>query len=264
MNKNEPTPCCQSHHILVTDDIARCTTCGKLYDVTYADDEKEQFETILEEARSVTDGGRNYGSPEDNFSRIAKCWTEILQEQLLGGLPIPPRKVALMMITMKACREAHSPKRDNWVDMAGYARCGSEITVPEPEAVDNDMTAKSPPTKNGYTLDPLSDQPHAKLYRSDCHNAPIVFSKYHGSIAGIECCQCGSACSWVPASNPHNSEQSCHQASLLSPNPQVPFSFENDNRAGLRLYHGLLDLLVQFQRECQESSQTDKQGTCNS
>ena len=36
--------------------------------------------------------------------------------------PIPPEKVALMMCGLKIVREMHRHKRDNLVDLAGYAK----------------------------------------------------------------------------------------------------------------------------------------------
>ena len=32
-----------------------------------------------------------------------------------------------MMILMKIARNVHKPKRDNWVDIAGYSQCGGKI-----------------------------------------------------------------------------------------------------------------------------------------
>jgi hypothetical protein len=45
------------------------------------------------------------------------------------GDELTPADVAAMMILMKVSRITTSPgKEDNWVDIAGYAACGAEVT----------------------------------------------------------------------------------------------------------------------------------------
>lgn len=78
-------------------------------------------ECILAEAARVTTGDRQaqYGPPDQDFQRIAQMWSA------LKGVPFEAREVALFMVCVKLSRETHQRKRDNWVDIAGYARCGS-------------------------------------------------------------------------------------------------------------------------------------------
>lgn len=78
-------------------------------------------EDILEEALRITKGDRNasYGPPDQDFTRTAAIWSA------LKGVTFEAREVALFMIALKLSRETHQRKRDNWVDVAGYARCGS-------------------------------------------------------------------------------------------------------------------------------------------
>ncbi len=73
---------------------------------------------ILEEANKLVDGDRNkdYGSPLEDFRRTAKMWSAII------GIEIDPRKIPLCMIALKISRECNKPKKDNLVDIAGYAR----------------------------------------------------------------------------------------------------------------------------------------------
>ncbi len=77
-------------------------------------------EDILEEAMRLTSGDRqaSYGAPDQDFARTAKIWSA------LKGVKFEPREVAMFMIALKLSRETHQRKRDNWVDIAGYARCG--------------------------------------------------------------------------------------------------------------------------------------------
>lgn len=78
--------------------------------------EKKQ-PTILEEAQSAVYGSRqeDYGDVSENFERIAKGWEMIL------GIKPTPEQVGLCMIQVKVARQCHKPKRDNLVDISGYA-----------------------------------------------------------------------------------------------------------------------------------------------
>ncbi len=78
-------------------------------------------EDILDEAKRLTGGDRmdSYGHPAQDFARIAAIWTAIKP-----GATFTAKDVAMMMIAVKLSRLAHADKRDSWVDIAGYARCG--------------------------------------------------------------------------------------------------------------------------------------------
>ena len=83
---------------------------------------------ILREAESMVLGDRqdDYGTPENNFERIANLWNSYLDTRLDGRLGAVD--VAAMMALLKIARIASGHgKRDNWVDLAGYAACGGEI-----------------------------------------------------------------------------------------------------------------------------------------
>lgn len=77
----------------------------------------KQTESILEEAQRLVHGDRGeaYGHPLDDFSKTAKIWEAVL------GCEVSPEQVALCMIGVKMSRQVNKPKRDNVVDMAGYA-----------------------------------------------------------------------------------------------------------------------------------------------
>ena len=91
------------------------------------DEEDETADNILEEALNITRGSRNasYGPPDQDFRRTAGMWSALFASKLRDGVTFEPRDVALAMILLKTSRETHQRKRDNWVDIAGYARCGS-------------------------------------------------------------------------------------------------------------------------------------------
>lgn len=96
-------------------------------------------EDLLNKATEITKGARqeHYGTPEDNFKRIAEYWqTYLRQTQIDGGsIMINPHDVAIMMILMKTARLAADYLHDDsWLDIAGYAACGSECADKEADA----------------------------------------------------------------------------------------------------------------------------------
>ena len=79
---------------------------------------------ILEQARKCVCGDReqDYGTPESNFSNIAKLWTAY------KDVKFTPKDVAIMMLMVKIARiKSNHAKLDNWIDICGYASCGGEI-----------------------------------------------------------------------------------------------------------------------------------------
>ncbi|GIV03960.1 MAG: hypothetical protein KatS3mg015_2790 [Fimbriimonadales bacterium] len=77
---------------------------------------------ILLDALQVINRERqdDYGNPEDTFTAIARLWSAYLD------LDLRPTDVAHLMILLKIARGAK--KRDNWVDIAGYAALGYELS----------------------------------------------------------------------------------------------------------------------------------------
>lgn len=73
---------------------------------------------ILEEAAQITsvDRHQDYGHPFEDFTRTAQLWSALL------GTTVTARQVGLCMIAVKLSRQVNKGKRDNLVDIAGYAR----------------------------------------------------------------------------------------------------------------------------------------------
>ena len=69
----------------------------------------------------------DYGSPEDNFAVIAALWTAYT------GTDVTPKDVAMMMALLKIARAKAGSKPDTYVDLAGYAACGAEISARDPK-----------------------------------------------------------------------------------------------------------------------------------
>lgn len=82
-------------------------------------------ETPLEEAQRLVHGdrGESYGHPFVDYTRTGRMWGAIL-----GIGDIDPRICCLMMAAVKISREIQSHKRDNLVDLAGYAECASMVS----------------------------------------------------------------------------------------------------------------------------------------
>ena len=84
---------------------------------------------ILEEADLVVSGDRqqDYGEASASFKRIADFWTTYLDEKLSSN--ITDIDVAQMMVLLKISRSRTSPKRDTFVDQAGYTKLAYELTT---------------------------------------------------------------------------------------------------------------------------------------
>lgn len=76
-------------------------------------------ETVLEEAQRLVYGPRraDYGHPADDYARVTGAFNALTGKDLTAADGI------LFMLCVKMAREAHRPKRDNRVDLAGYAAC---------------------------------------------------------------------------------------------------------------------------------------------
>lgn len=95
-------------------------------------------ETVCQEADRLTGKDRieAYGHPKINFDDIARMWTVILRDVLKPGAKVSLTHVGLCNVATKICRHIARPKRDNLVDMAGYANtiaAVEEIEQPEPD-----------------------------------------------------------------------------------------------------------------------------------
>ena len=80
---------------------------------------------VLVEAADLINGERaeEYGTPADNFARIAKGWEVIL------GVGVTAEQVSLCMAWLKIARIAGGGKasRDSFVDGAAYMALAAEL-----------------------------------------------------------------------------------------------------------------------------------------
>lgn len=100
----------------------------------------------------------DYGSPEDNFAVIAALWTAYI------GTDVTPKDVAMMMALLKIARAKAGSKPDTYVDLAGYAACGAEISARDPK-----RNAKCTASTTGETggTEPEKTASCVKLQRMD-------------------------------------------------------------------------------------------------
>ena len=80
---------------------------------------------ILETAAELISGGereRNYGTPADNFGRIAAGWSVILEKD------VSAEQVALCMAWLKIARLVNGPHEDSYIDAAAYMALAGELS----------------------------------------------------------------------------------------------------------------------------------------
>lgn len=80
--------------------------------------------SVLKEAQEILRGSRqsDYGDAANNFERIAAIVNSVYPE-----LNITSQQCCMVMIAVKLIREGYRHKRDNLVDLCGYAEIMSEI-----------------------------------------------------------------------------------------------------------------------------------------
>jgi len=84
--------------------------------------------SVLLDAYNVVHETRDpqYGPAREDFEALGILWATLLNRWLRtqgeATIPnIPPRVVGNLMIALKINRDVHFPKRDNMIDVAGYA-----------------------------------------------------------------------------------------------------------------------------------------------
>lgn len=87
--------------------------------------------TILADAAELIVGTRQeeYGTPQENFDRIARLWSIQIEKKLKE--PLTPTDIALMMTQLKMARMVTTPNEDSFKDAAGYVGIGYELSLEE-------------------------------------------------------------------------------------------------------------------------------------
>lgn len=118
--------------------------------ITGEDERVTPSESILEEAQRLVHGnrGHNYGPPSRDFSRTALIWDALFGHRMRYGERFKPEDIGLAMIAVKMSREVNRPKRDNRVDIAGYAETVDMVWQERAEAVERRATSSTPADPN--------------------------------------------------------------------------------------------------------------------
>lgn len=106
-------------------------TFAPLEDLSPADIKRE----LVDEAKRIVTGARRsaYGTPEDNFERIARFWQAYFENTGRGDVTITAADVSPLMRLMKEARLCESPDhKDSFTDIIGYALTGAEVNGVKP------------------------------------------------------------------------------------------------------------------------------------
>jgi len=120
----------------------------------------------------------DYGSPEDNFSVIAALWTAYT------GTDITPKDVAMMMALLKIARAKAGSKPDTYIDLAGYAACGAEISERDPKRTASTSDADEG-TEAGKTASCVKLQRMDGYYLVDVDGNPHRFTLWETAMQFI-------------------------------------------------------------------------------
>lgn len=125
----------------------------------------------------------DYGSPEDNFAVIAGLWTAYT------GTDVTPKDVAMMMALLKIARAKAGSKPDTYVDLAGYAACGAEISAREPkpgaESTPSCASGAAGGTETGKTASCVKLQRMDGYYLVDVDGNPHRFTLWETAMQFI-------------------------------------------------------------------------------
>ena len=78
---------------------------------------KEGEKSILSEAEEIVNGSRHsdYGDAKESFGRVATI------ASVMTGKELAPEDCCAVLMAVKLVRESFNHKRDNLVDLCGYA-----------------------------------------------------------------------------------------------------------------------------------------------
>lgn len=85
---------------------------------------------IADRAKDIVSGARRsaYGTPEDNFERIARFWQAYFENTGRADTKITAADVSPLMRLMKEARLCETPDHaDSHIDLVGYTLTGAEV-----------------------------------------------------------------------------------------------------------------------------------------
>ena len=86
-------------------------------------EKKEGEKSILSEAEEIVNGSRHsdYGDAKESFSRVATI------ASVMTGKELAPEDCCAVLMAVKLVRESFAHKRDNLVDLCGYAELMNQL-----------------------------------------------------------------------------------------------------------------------------------------
>lgn len=76
---------------------------------------------------SQTERGRYYGTPAENHGCTGVMWSAYVSRRFGVDVEITARDVCMLNALQKISRDANKAKRDNLIDLAGYAENADRI-----------------------------------------------------------------------------------------------------------------------------------------
>jgi hypothetical protein len=86
--------------------------------------------------------GADYGHPSENHGTTAEMWSSYLTRRFRRPIQITARDVCMLNAIQKISRDANSPKRDNLLDLAGYAENADRIAHSDDAATATRLDAR--------------------------------------------------------------------------------------------------------------------------
>jgi ribosomal protein S27E len=148
--------------------------------------------SILTEAETLVNGDRReaYGDPVQMGENIGKIWEVIL------GVSVSPRQVQMCMIGLKLVRELNKPRRDNRVDIAGYAEILERVTEEEENPSISLRDLAGEPEENlsvSETIREALKKPNFSMgrYNVECPECKVKTLTTSGPYEKFACMGCG-------------------------------------------------------------------------
>ena len=84
---------------------------------------EDSKQSILDEAKAIVEGSRqsDYGDARESFSRVATI------ASVMTGKELAPEDCCAVLMAVKLVRESFNHKRDNLVDLCGYAELMNQL-----------------------------------------------------------------------------------------------------------------------------------------
>ena len=133
-------------------------------------------ESTAQEAHRLVHGDRGaaYGHPLDDMGRTAGMLNALLHDKL--HLALNARDVWQIMACVKLSRERNSPKRDNRVDLGGYAETGEMI---ETEAIKRGISLDRKEYLHPSPSEPITES-RTELFKNTARTGRISSREFLG------------------------------------------------------------------------------------